>query len=101
MSSRILRSKVKVVDKRKRESDNHVTNNPTKIKNKKNEDDSEDTVTSTSSTPKRFVTRKEQRQGRINKAFVINQIDNFIKDISNQKRKASNENECIYNHEIE
>ncbi|KAF0481166.1 hypothetical protein F8M41_023612 [Gigaspora margarita] len=66
---------------------------------RKNEN--EDTVTSTSSTPKRFSTRKEQRQGRINKTFVTNQIDNFIKNISNQKCKASNENNSIYNHEIQ
>ncbi|CAG8676324.1 22096_t:CDS:2, partial [Dentiscutata erythropus] len=68
------------------------------------DDDSEDTITSTSSTPKRLVnrkSRKEKRQERITKFFVINQIDNFIKDISNQKRKDSNENECIYNHKIE
>ncbi|RIB19977.1 hypothetical protein C2G38_2180436 [Gigaspora rosea] len=74
------------------------------LRSKNEDDDSEDTVTSTSSTPKRLVnrkSRKEKQQRRITKPFVINQIDNFIKDISNQKRKASNENECIYNHEIE
>ncbi|KAF0536925.1 hypothetical protein F8M41_008767 [Gigaspora margarita] len=76
-----------------------------KKKNKKNEDDdSEDTVTSTSSTSKQSVTkksRKEQRQERITKTFVINQIDNFINDISNQKCKASKENNHIYDHEIQ
>ncbi|CAG8523224.1 5254_t:CDS:2, partial [Gigaspora rosea] len=45
--------------------------------------------------------KKEQRQGRITKTFIINQIDNFINDISNQKRKASKENNHIYDHEIQ
>ncbi|CAG8784148.1 6496_t:CDS:2 [Dentiscutata erythropus] len=72
MSSRILRSKV---DKRKYESDNDDDLNR--------------------------KSRKEKRQRRITKSFVIIQIDNFIKDISNQKHKASNETKCIYNHGIE
>ncbi|KAF0332942.1 hypothetical protein F8M41_018184 [Gigaspora margarita] len=68
MSSRILQSKGKSVDKRKYESDNddddydETTTQQHKKKNKKNED-----------------------------------YDN----ISNQKRKASKENNCIYNHKIQ
>ncbi|CAG8465512.1 13575_t:CDS:2 [Gigaspora rosea] len=54
-----------------------------------------------SNVDKRKRESDNHRQGRINKAFVTNQIDNFIKDISNQKRKASNENKSIYDHEIQ